>query len=170
MVAALRFSSCGSRAQSMGSAAVAARGLNCLVACRIFPGLEPMSPALQGRVSTTDHQGSPVIHSLIILFVVTTDMANTPHWLIRLYYKLILLILLGQWNNFITFKPIFLFGLLLLLSYVLILHTFNPTKHYSCCFKQSIFIMFYPRLPFPLLCIPSCVNMFPSVITFLLPK
>ena len=43
--------------------------LNCSVACGIlvpWPGIEPVSPALQGVSSTTGHQGNPLISLLIM--------------------------------------------------------------------------------------------------------
>ena len=48
---------------------VAVLGLRCSVACEIFvpwPGIEPVSPALQGVSSTTGHQGNPLISLLIM--------------------------------------------------------------------------------------------------------
>ena len=70
--AAPRLSSCGGWAQCCGEGGVG--GLSCPLTCEILvptPGIEPMSPALQGRFLTTGgHQESPdslMIHSFASL-------------------------------------------------------------------------------------------------------
>ena len=47
---------------------VVVHGLSCSTACGILvpqPGIEPVSPALQGRFLPLDHQGSPHIEPLV---------------------------------------------------------------------------------------------------------
>ena len=54
--------SCGWQALEGEDSVVLAHGLSCLAGCGILvprPGIEPVSPALQGGSESLDHQGSP---------------------------------------------------------------------------------------------------------------
>ena len=69
VVAARGLSNCGSRALDSGSAVVAHR-LNCPVACRISPdqGLNLCALYCQADSQPLDHQGSPTVDTLDVLF------------------------------------------------------------------------------------------------------
>ena len=60
-------SSFGARTVERAGSVVVARWLSCSAACGILvpqPGIEPASPALEGRFLTTGHQGNPQEYSV----------------------------------------------------------------------------------------------------------
>ena len=64
-------SSCGTRASECTGSVAAARGLGCHTACGILvpqPGIEPVSPALEGRFLTTGPLGKSQRQHYLLLF------------------------------------------------------------------------------------------------------
>ena len=67
VVVAHRLPSCGARALGCAGSVIAAREFSCPVACGILfirPGIEPESPALEGRFLTTAPPGKSLVKCL----------------------------------------------------------------------------------------------------------
>ena len=67
-------SSCGVRAPEHVGSVAAARGLSCPTACGILvppPGIEPMSPALEGRFLPTGPPGKSQDGKFYIMYILS---------------------------------------------------------------------------------------------------
>ena len=104
-----RFSCCGAQALAVRASVVVARGLSSCSSrapeCRLSsygtraqllrgmwdlprPGLEPVSPALAGRLPTLCHQGSPFSSSFVHLFCFPFHLLSSPHFLLCYFFSL----------------------------------------------------------------------------------